>query len=75
MPNTHNREPDLHQLRVFEGPVREHSLTRAAHASNVTQPALSKTLAQLHRYFGDPLFVRVALRMKPTVKAFAARQG
>ena len=30
-------------------------------ALNVTQPALSKTLARLRRYFDDPLFVRVAL--------------
>ena len=30
---------------------------------------MSKTLARLRRYFGDPLFVRVALRMEPTPKA------
>ena len=49
--------------------LREHSLTRAARTLNVTQPALSKTLARLRRYFDDPLFVRVALRMEPTPKA------
>ena len=51
--------------------LREHSLTRAARLLNVTQPALSKTLARLRRYFGDPLFVRVSLRMEPTPKALA----
>jgi DNA-binding transcriptional LysR family regulator len=60
---------DLHHLRVLDVLLREHSLTRAAMALNVTQPALSKTLARLRRYFDDPLFVRVALRMEPTPKA------
>jgi DNA-binding transcriptional LysR family regulator len=60
---------DLHHLRVLDVLLREHSLTRAAMTLNVTQPALSKTLARLRRYFDDPLFVRVALRMEPTPKA------
>ena len=69
IPNGHSGDPDLRQLRVFDVLLREHSLTRAARALDVTQPALSKTLAQLRRYFDDPLFVRVALRMEPTPKA------
>ena len=56
-------------LQVLDVLLREHSLTRAARTLNVTQPALSKTLARLRRYFDDPLFVRVALRMEPTPKA------
>jgi DNA-binding transcriptional LysR family regulator len=70
-------ELDLHQLQVLDVLLREHSLTRAARTLNVTQPALSKTLARLRRYFGDPLFVRVALRMEPTPKALQlqARYG
>ncbi len=60
---------DLPQLEALEVLLREHSLTRAAKALNVTQPALSKTLARLRGYFADPLFVRVALRMEPTPKA------
>ncbi len=56
-------------MRVFDVLLREHSLTRAARELDVTQPALSKTLAQLRRYFDDPLFVRVASRMEPTPKA------
>jgi len=66
---SNSKDPDLHQLRVLDVLLREHSLTRAARALEVTQPALSKTLAQLRRYFDDPLFVRVALRMEPTPKA------
>src|SRR4030095_3599605 len=66
-------EPDLHHLRVLDVLLREHSLTRAARELNVSQPALSKTLAHLRRYFADPLFVRVALRMEPTPKALQLR--
>ena len=64
-------ELDLHHLLVFEVLLRERSLTRAARVLNVTQPALSKTLARLRRYFDDPLFVRVSLRMEPTAKALS----
>jgi DNA-binding transcriptional LysR family regulator len=62
---------DLRDLEVLDVLLREHSLTRAAKALDVTQPALSKTLARLRRYFTDPLFVRVGLRMEPTAKALA----
>ena len=61
--------PELHHLRVLDVLLREHGLTRAARELNVSQPALSKTLAHLRRHFDDPLFVRVGLRMEPTPKA------
>jgi DNA-binding transcriptional LysR family regulator len=60
---------DLHALRVLDVLFRERSLTRAAEALHTQQPALSKTLARLRRYFNDPLFVRVSLHMEPTAKA------
>lgn len=62
-------ELDLHALRVLDVLFRERSITRAAEALHTQQPALSKTLARLRRYFDDPLFVRVALHMEPTAKA------
>lgn len=62
-------ELELYHLQVFDALLREHSLTRAAKVLNVTQPALSKTLARLRQHFSDPLFVRVSLRMEPTPKA------
>ncbi len=62
-------EVDLRHLRAFEVLLRERNLTRAASALGVAQPALSKTLAKLRRYFGDPLFVRAGHRMEPTAKA------
>lgn len=68
-PGKQAEELDLHALRVLDVLFRERSLTRAAEALHTQQPALSKTLARLRRYFGDSLFVRVAMRMEPTTKA------
>src|SRR3546814_6015665 len=59
---------DLFQLRVLDTLLREKSLTRSAEVLNMTQPALSKTLARLREHFDDQLFVRVAFEMKPTSK-------
>jgi DNA-binding transcriptional LysR family regulator len=69
IPESYSGSIDLHHLRVLEMLLRERSLTRAAKVLDVTQPALSKTLAGLRRYFNDPLFVRVSNRMEPTPKA------
>ena len=69
IPGHHSAEPSLQQLRILDVLLREHSLTRAAPELDVTQPALSKTLAQLRRYFDDPLLVRVGRRMEPTPRA------
>lgn len=66
---SNDSELDIRQFRVFLTLLREHNLTRAAEALDVSQPAVSKTLAQLRRYFADPLFVRVGHRMEPTAKA------
>ena len=62
-------EIDLRQLRAFEVLLRERNLTQAAVVLGLSQPALSKTLARLRRYFADPLFVRAGNRMEPTAKA------
>jgi DNA-binding transcriptional LysR family regulator len=69
IPNQQTENLDLHALRVLDALFRDRSLTRAAEALHTSQPALSKTLARLRRYFDDPLFVRVALHMEPTAKA------
>jgi len=71
IPNSYSVELDIQHLRVLDVLLRERSLTRAAKVLDVTQPALSKTLARLRRYFDDPLFVRVSHRMEPTPKALA----
>jgi DNA-binding transcriptional LysR family regulator len=62
---TANR-PDLNLLQVFDTIYREGSLTRAAKTLNLTQPALSHSLARLRIWFNDPLFSRQGNRMVPT---------
>ncbi|MGJ7505933.1 LysR family transcriptional regulator [Variovorax sp. GT1P44] len=67
-------ELDLQHLQIFDILLAERNLTRCARVLNMTQPALSKMLARLRLYFGDPLFVRVALKMEPTPKALELAQ-
>src|ERR1700677_1770196 len=65
----HTDELDLQQLRVLDALFRERSLTKAAAALNTNQPTISKHLSRVRRYFDDPHFIRVNLRMEPTSKA------
>lgn len=65
------RTLDLNLLRVFDRVMSEGSLTRAASALAMTQPAASHALKRLHAAFGEPLFVRSAFGMKPTPRAQA----
>lgn len=57
---------DLNLLHVFDTIYREGSLTRAAKALHLTQPAISHSLARLRDQFDDPLFVRQGNQMVPT---------
>lgn len=57
---------DLNLLHVFDTIYREGSLTRAARALHLTQPAVSHALARLREHFGDALFVRQGNQMVPT---------
>jgi len=68
IPQGNNENLEVHQLRVIEVLLRERNLTKAALVLNTTQPSLSKALARLRGYFGDPLFIRIAQRMEPTPK-------
>lgn len=51
--------------------MTEGSLTRAADALSMTQPAASHALKRLHEWVGESLFVRSAGGMKPTARASA----
>ncbi|MGH7039738.1 MAG: LysR substrate-binding domain-containing protein [Stellaceae bacterium] len=64
----------LRHLRVLIVLLEVGSLTRAAQLLETTQPTVSKILARLRLHFGDPLFVRVGLAMRPTPKAIALAQ-
>lgn len=57
---------DLNLLRTFAVVYRERSITRAADALNVSQPAVSYALRRLRAHFDDPLFVRSGSGVRPT---------
>ncbi|MBW7472710.1 LysR family transcriptional regulator [Marinobacter sp. F4218] len=57
---------DLNLLHVFDTIYREGSLTRAARALHLTQPAVSHSLSRLRDHFDDRLFTRQGNQMVPT---------
>lgn len=60
---------DLNSLLTFLLVYHEHSVSRAAQRLEISQPAVSNTLAKLRIYFGDPLFIRDARTLVPTRRA------
>ena len=72
MPTSLNfRTLDLNLLRVFDSVMAEGSLTRAAAALAMTQPAVSHALRRLREAVGQDLFARVAHGVRPTPHAEA----
>jgi DNA-binding transcriptional LysR family regulator len=65
------RTLDLNLLKVFEALMSEGSVTRAAKALFMTQPAVSNALARLREALADPLFVRAGAGVVPTQRAVA----
>lgn len=57
---------ELRHLRAFVAVSEERNFTRAAERVNLTQPALSRTIAQLERILGAALFVRDRRSVEPT---------
>lgn len=63
------RNIDLNLFAVFEVIYDTGNLTLASEILNVTQPAVSNSLARLRIHIEDPLFVRAGKRMNPTPTA------
>ena len=57
---------ELRVLRYFLAIVREENILRAAEALHVTQPALSRQIAQLEEEVGAKLFIRGSRRITLT---------
>jgi DNA-binding transcriptional LysR family regulator len=66
-----NNLPDLNLLVVFDAVLRHRSVSRAAEAIGLSQPAVSNGLRRLREHFHDRLFVRTAEGMAPTPAAEA----
>ncbi|HWE53035.1 MAG TPA: LysR family transcriptional regulator [Bryobacteraceae bacterium] len=62
----HLNQIDLNLFTVFEAIHSEGSVTRAASRLNLTQPALSHSLARLRAALKDELFIRHGKKMVPT---------
>jgi DNA-binding transcriptional LysR family regulator len=62
---------DLNLLRVLVAVHDEGSVSAAALALRISQPAASSSLARLRQAIGDALFVRTARGMDPTPRARA----
>jgi DNA-binding transcriptional LysR family regulator len=57
------------EIEVFAAVMSHGTTTKAAHALNITQPAVSKTLLQLTSKAGFPLFRNNRQRLVPTPEA------
>jgi len=62
---------DLNLLVAFDQIATTGSVTRAARALHITQPAMSRTLQRLRYILGDVLFVRQGRSLVPTERAKA----
>lgn len=60
---------DLNLLRVFDAIYRLRSVSRAAHALGLSQPAASQALTRLRLMLGNPLFERTHGGVRPTPRA------
>ncbi len=60
---------DLNLLVAFDAMIEHRSVTRAAEALGLSQPAMSAAVARLRNRFGDPLFVKTGAEMRATARA------
>lgn len=69
MPNLRNF--DLNLLHAFKLLMEERSVSRAAEKMFISQPAMSHILQRLRNQLDDPVLVKTATGMKPTLRAQA----
>jgi DNA-binding transcriptional LysR family regulator len=72
----HDSTPTLthRQLSLFRSVMLHGNLSRAAEATNSSQPTLTRELARLEQLLGFALFDRVRGRLRPTARALALMQ-
>lgn len=59
---------NLRQLEAFRATIRCGSITEAANMMHISQPSVSRLIADLERSAGFPLFARVGRGLTPTVE-------
>ena len=57
---------NLYRLQVYCAVVEQQSITRAAERLIVTQPVVSRLVAELERHYGTPLLLRRGRQLVPT---------
>lgn len=58
--------PTLHALALFVAVVERGTMTAAATAESISQPAISAQIQALERYYGTPLLARAGRGVAPT---------
>ena len=66
---------NLRQLEAFRATMRCGSITEAAEVMHISQPSVSRLIADLERSAGFPLFLRTGRGLTPTVEAGTFYQG
>ena len=67
----HIKDLDLNLLRIFDAVHRQRSVSRAAEALGLSQPAVSQGLTRLRVALKDALFIRAGRGVAPTPAADA----
>lgn len=65
--------PDLRALQILDALFATGGVGACARKLGLSQPAVSRTLAELRRHFGDPLLLRAPMGMVLTPRAEALR--
>ena len=60
------RELNLNHLLILDAVLEHRNLTRAAEQLDLTQGAVSQSLARLRAFFNDDLLIRIGNTMEPT---------
>src|SRR5688500_8346216 len=58
--------PSLHALAVFLAVIQHETMTAAAEAEGISQPAISAHIKGLEGFFGTPLMERSGRKVRPT---------
>ena len=69
------RRLKLQELRVFMAVVQAGSMRKAAAQLNITQPSISRAIAELEHSIGKPLLDRTPQGIEPTAYGYALLDG